>query len=460
MQLKTYHVGEVEIADVIANIEQSTEIQSRCTILDSSEFDDQNQTTYICIQPKHLYEMRGNDVYVDGICIGSGKDCLYEKMRKILKAYAITTEEAGFFGGFVGYISYEATPLFLGVSVKQDFDGPCIAFRFYTQWMKIVKGVATVYTLGETKFSEWEDVIKKRNSGETTISFFSDVMENEQHYQSSLDESAFISGVKHVHKEIVQGNVYQLNLTRRLRRNFKNQNDFNIMTYYNCIRKKNKAPYGVLWLDQAKALQFASSSPEQFFQLRNNTLITKPIKGTRPRKNNREKDNAMYEELQKSTKDHAELLMITDLLRNDLNKTVENNSVEVVEFAEVCQNPTVYHLVSTIQAILPKNKDAFDVLDGLFPGGSITGAPKKAAVEYIDMLETCGRGLYTGSAGYISVNNDADFNILIRTLFQKHDTIDIHVGGGIVYESVPHLEYLETRQKAKALLHVVEEISK
>lgn len=457
MQLKTMKFNDVSIENILLNLQTMSAIQSGVTLLDSNAFDEQNNTTYVCIRPKHLYEMRGNDVYIDDQYIGRGKSLLYAEMRKLLHVYGCDTQQGGFIGGFVGYVSYEATPLFLNIPIQTTENTPSIVFRFYTQVLKIQDNEGTLMILEGECFEEWQALLAKQKNVEKDTLLYSDQMADETSYVSSLGETGFMDGVSKTKAEIEQGAVYQLNMTRRLRKTLKQDNAF-LLRYYLQIQRRNKAPYSVLWLDQNERIQFASSSPEQFFRLSNRMITTKPIKGTRPRKNDVKKDALMRKALIESEKDHAELLMITDLLRNDLNRVVENNSVEVIRFAEVCANPTVFHLVSTIQARLPETKDAFDILDGLFPGGSITGAPKMAAVSFIDQFEACSRGLYTGCCGYISINQDADFNILIRTVFQKHDTIDIHVGGGIVYESVPHLEYLETKQKAKALLEVIKEV--
>lgn len=458
MQLKTVSFSTVQIQDILFHLQNNSVLQSGATLLDSNDFDEQNNTAYLCIKPKHVYEIRGDAVYIDGVYIGKGKALLYEQMRLLLAQYACDEKTVDFIGGFVGYVSYEATPLFLNQPVQSEQNAPSICFRFYTQVMKIQHNTATVFLLEGELFSEWEYLIQASDHFIQENKLFSDQMQDEQAYTHSLRECDFVAGVKATKTEIERGNVYQLNLTRRLQRKIKDKTNF-LIPYYMKIRTRNKAPYSMLWLDEVEHIQFASSSPEQFFKLQSGRVWTKPIKGTRPRKNDIKKDNQMRNELRESEKDHAELLMITDLLRNDLNRVVENGTVVVEEFAAVCDNPTVFHLVSTITADLPEKKDALDLLDGLFPGGSITGAPKKAAVECIDQLEMCGRGLYTGCSGYISVNGDADFNILIRTLFQKHDTIDVHVGGGIVYESIPHLEYLETKQKAKAILTIIEEVN-
>lgn len=458
MRLIKKEFSQVDVENLLHFIEQEN-LCSACTILDSSSFDDENATTYICLKPKKVYKMlTDGTVYENEQIIGASKAFLFDTMRSDLAAYQLANQETGFIGGFVGYVAYDALPHFLHIPIQQNTDVPVIEFRLYEQVLKVEETKATLFSISGEFDVLWERMLASHIENKQEVEAkFSDAMENESSYTTSLNEDTLKKAVEITQSEIEQGNVYQLNLTRRLSKVIEEPNSF-LMTYYQTIRQRNRAPYGMFYGNDSTQLQFASSSPEQFFKVVGNQVTTKPIKGTRPRKNNLEKDQKMREELATSTKDHAELLMITDLLRNDLNCVVENQSVSVEKFAEVVANPTVFHLVSTIHATLPPHKDAFDVMNGLFPGGSITGAPKKAAVEKIDQLETAPRGLYTGTAGYFSVNGDADFNILIRTLFQKRDTIEVHVGGGIVYESVPQFEYLETQQKAKAILAVIAEV--
>lgn len=164
---------------------------------------------------------------------------------------------------------------------------------------------------------------------------------------------------------------------------------------------------------------------------------------------------ALREELRLSHKERSELLMIVDLLRNDLNRVCETGSVKVRSHYDIEEYATVFHLVTAIEGRLSHAHDALDLVRASFPGGSITGAPKRRAVEIIDELESTGRGLYTGSIGYIGLDGACDLNIVIRTAFYQAGIYQVGVGGGITYESDPAFEYQETLQKARALLEAL-----
>jgi anthranilate/para-aminobenzoate synthase component I len=203
--------------------------------------------------------------------------------------------------------------------------------------------------------------------------------------------------------------------------------------------------------------EIISSSPERFLLLEGDRVTTRPIKGTRPRRAGDEVFNQrMVQELRSSAKDHAELTMIVDLERNDLGRVCNYGSVKVAEHAAVETYPTVFHLVSTVTGELyRRGHDEFSLIKATFPGGSITGAPKIRAMEIIEELEPHARAVYTGAIGYISFHGRMDLNIAIRTMVKVRDRIYAHVGGGIVADSDPVLEYEETLHKGKALFEAL-----
>jgi len=171
---------------------------------------------------------------------------------------------------------------------------------------------------------------------------------------------------------------------------------------------------------------------------------TRPIKGTRPRTGHPQNDTAVSQQLLSSEKDRAENVMIVDLMRNDLSRICCDDSIEVTQLCGLEKYQSVFHLVSVIRGQLRPDQDAFDALLATFPGGSITGAPKVRAMEIIAELEPTTRGAYCGSIGYIGVDGNADFNILIRTITAKEGFWQFPVGGGLVAQSTPELEYQET----------------
>ena len=191
--------------------------------------------------------------------------------------------------------------------------------------------------------------------------------------------------------------------------------------------------------------------------MKNQRIETSPIKGTRKRGRTVAEDKENCEELKASKKDKSELLMVVDMERNDLNQVCCPGTVQVPRQFDVETYATVFHLVSDVVGELREGTTVIDVLQKAFPGGSITGAPKKRAMEIIDELEIGQRGIYTGSMGYISLDGNCDLNIVIRTLLHKDGVYYLGVGGGITYESDHQFEYEEALQKARALLDALEE---
>ena len=246
---------------------------------------------------------------------------------------------------------------------------------------------------------------------------------------------------------IAAGDIYQANMTQR----FDAPLAMPPYQLYRRLRQINPAPFAA-YLDCGDGLTVLSSSPERFLSVAQNIVEARPIKGTRPRGKTPEEDLANKEELLASEKDRAELMMIVDLERNDLGRVCAYGSVQVPELFVLEQYPTVFHLVSTVRGELAPGKDIVDLLSATFPGGSITGAPKIRAMEIIEELEPVRRGIYTGSLGYIGFDGRTDLNIVIRTFVGQDDVVYLQVGGGIVADSDPGLEYEETLHKAKALL--------
>ncbi len=258
------------------------------------------------------------------------------------------------------------------------------------------------------------------------------------------------AGIRRALDYIRKGDLYQVNLAHPFSGTVETRPD----ELYLQLRACNPAPFSA-FLDFGTG-QILSSSPERFLQLNRRHVQTRPIKGTCARYGEHETDWKRAEELLQSAKNRAELLMITDLLRNDLGKVADFGSVHVPNLVSLEEHETVYHLVSTVEASLRRDMLHLDALAACFPGGSITGAPKIRAMEIIHELEPCARGIYTGALGYFGFNGASDFNIAIRTLHHQEGKIGFHVGGGIVADSDPEQEYQETLDKARGMLRLWE----
>jgi para-aminobenzoate synthetase component 1 len=272
---------------------------------------------------------------------------------------------------------------------------------------------------------------------------------------SNLTRADFLSAVERAQRYIRAGDIYQVNLSQRLTA----QCHFTGWELFQKLSAVSPAPFSA-FLDCAggsrhRRFQIASSSPEQFLRLSGAQIVTRPIKGTRPRAADPTRDAQLAYELQTSAKELAELVMITDLLRNDLGKVCEFGSVQVPELATLEKFAQVQHLVSTVEGRLRKDVTHFAAFASCFPGGSITGAPKFRAMGIIDELEPVSRGPYCGAIGYLGFNRESQLNIAIRTAICKDGVAHFNVGAGIVADSNPAAEYEETLAKAAGFLAVL-----
>ncbi|MFH1268291.1 MAG: aminodeoxychorismate synthase component I [Planctomycetota bacterium] len=259
----------------------------------------------------------------------------------------------------------------------------------------------------------------------------------------------YLARVRRAKEYISAGDVYQVNLTQR----FSVRTDVSPIELYLALRQTNPADYAAFlaWEDQA----ILSSSPELFLELRNGCVITRPIKGTRPRTGDAQLDAVRRQELAHSEKDRAELNMIIDLLRNDISRVCRPGSVRVVSAGDLETHPTVFHRVATIRGQLNPDMGAVDLLRATCPGGSITGAPKIRAMQIIDELESVQRGVYCGSIGYLGLDGSMTMDIAIRTMIFDRGTVHIHAGGAIVADSDPDDEYAETLAKAEGMFRAL-----
>jgi para-aminobenzoate synthetase component 1 len=283
-------------------------------------------------------------------------------------------------------------------------------------------------------------------------------MKTPQHPKPGLDgvtsnfsraeyEVAVQRAIDYVHA----GDCFQVNIAQRLTRPAR----LPPLEMYDRLRLRNPAPFAGYF--DLGDWQILSASPERFLQMNDRQIVTRPIKGTRPRGMTPQEDAARAEDLRTSDKDRAENVMIVDLLRNDLGRVCDYGSVRVEAVCKLESYRYVHHLVSEVRGTLRAGLSPVDLLRAAFPGGSITGAPKVRAMQIITELERTARGPYCGSLGYLSFDGALDTNLLIRTLVQGAGRLHFAVGGGIVADSTPAKEYAETWHKAEGLLRAMGE---
>jgi para-aminobenzoate synthetase component 1 len=264
---------------------------------------------------------------------------------------------------------------------------------------------------------------------------------------SNFTQESYIEAIEAAKNYIREGDIFEVNLSQRFKTKLPDHLD--TYTLYKNLRRFNPAPFATFMRFEDTVL--ASASPERFISLNSNIVETRPIKGTIRRGLTPSEDKSLMDFLKNSKKDHAENVMIVDLMRNDLSLVCEPDSVNVETLCGLETYATVHHLVSVIKAQLKEQYHALDLLYATLPGGSITGAPKIRAMEIIAELEPNRRGPYCGSAGFISFSGDMDTSILIRTYAIKNNTVTYQAGGAVVLDSDAQTEYEETLHKAYAL---------
>lgn len=352
-----------------------------------------------------------------------------------------------FCGGAVGYLSYDYGAGFVGLEQKvfDDVEIPCYMFGLYDQIIAFDHHKRELYfmALGETDVAARRSIERMKQDLQQPLPLSRMGAVGEM--SSNMSQETYERKVHQIKDLLRSGDTYQVNFSQR----FSGECTTQPWTVYKKLADRNPSPFACYF--EYSDFSIVSSSPELLLRKRGGRVESWPIKGTVPRGATPEEDEIHIDELLASHKDDAELSMIVDLVRNDLGKICEVGSVQVDAHREIWKYSHVIHTVSRVSGKLAQKKTIFDCLQALFPGGSITGCPKKRTMEIIDQLEDYKRGIYTGSAGFISFSGDADFNILIRTMLLKDNMVHFHAGGGIVMDSDPAKEYQETLDKVEAL---------
>jgi para-aminobenzoate synthetase component I len=266
-----------------------------------------------------------------------------------------------------------------------------------------------------------------------------------------ISKKKYIDSIEEIRRRIGEGDVYQVNFTYPI----KIETDIPSRYLFYKYLSKNHADYAAFI--NSEETEVLSISPECFFRIENGTKVSSyPIKGTIKKESDAKKNDDLKKELLTSGKDRAELAMIVDLIRNDIGKIANPGSVKVEEHCELMEFPTLFHLYSTVSGTIEKNRQ-IELFKSLFPGGSITGAPKISAMKIISELEEHKRNIYTGAIGFCGINGNAVFNIPIRTVQRKGDTLIYSTGGGITWGSDPLKEFEETMVKARAFLNIFDD---
>lgn len=420
--------------------------------LDSSLVNDLGCYSLIGLVPYHTVSVAQGQLQVDGKSHEGTAETYLKAYLK--KHYQANRTSLPLTAGAIGYVSYDYGLALHGMKARHTpaFPLPDMKWVFYDFFIIEHRQSHTVWFAanGQTMPSEallaqMEEKIRTRLQERPS----SRTSENPQYalaVQADSTPESYRKALQKLRDYLFAGDVYVTNFTSTLTV----QSCCPPYTFFSRLRRDNPSPFGAYL--QYGSYQIISASMERLLCLRDDQIETRPIKGTRRRGKTPTEDKKMRQELAQSQKDQSELLMIVDLERNDLHKICRPGSVSVPTLFAIEPYATVFHLVANVTGTLRPGQTAIDALMALFPGGSITGAPKWRAMEIIDELEFSRRQLYTGTIGYLSLNGNCDLNIIIRTAVHHDDRYTIGVGGGITAESDVHFEYEEIWQKAKALL--------
>ncbi len=444
-------IKEVEINFNPLEVYNIFKNEKNTILLDSSNKDESlSKFSFIGINPFKTFESKGKKVFIDDIEVNGEP---FEVLEKLIKDYynnECNYSNIPLLSGAMGYISYDICRILEEIpnTSIEDFNISDMRFIFYNniiifdlinnkQFITSLNGKEDEINFILNKISKCEHIEEVK------------VAEIKNNFISNFNKEDYKNSIRKLKDYIVNGDVYIANMTQRFYTET-NEESFEI---YKKLRSINKAPFSAFL--NFNDFQIISSSPERFIEINNKKVITRPIKGTRPRGKNKEEDLKNSLELLNSEKDKAELLMVVDLERNDLSKVCKPHSVKVTELFKLEEYATVFHLVSTVEGVLKENVSSVKCIKECFPGGSITGTPKIRAMEIIEELEKLKRNIYTGAIGYFDFRGNADFNIAIRTIIKKDNKAYFGVGGGITYDSNEEDEYNETLDKAKALMRVL-----
>ena len=344
----------------------------------------------------------------------------------------------------IGYLAYDLKNDLEKLESKNDdnLEFPDIFF-FVPKYVFIKKGeiieIQYINAHIDSIISEIENTDLHKNSDSQSVDFKQKVSKNQ-----------YIEKIKQIKHDIYMGEIYEMNYCVE----FYNENvQINPLEAYKKLAQASPTPFSAFLNFDNKFL--LSASPERYLKKKGTKIHSQPIKGTIKRGVTKKEDENLKEILRHSNKDRAENVMIVDLVRNDLSKVAKANSVIVNELFGIYTYPTLHQMISTIEAELYSSDDWLKLIKASFPMGSMTGAPKYRAMQLIEKYELTKRGLYSGAVGYITPENDFDFNVVIRTILYNHQKkyLSVSVGGAITALSVPEDEYAECLLKAKAMFN-------
>jgi len=444
-------------------------------LLDSALVTDCGRFSFTGADPYLVVRGRGSELEVEclravrpGLTVGrrSASGDLLELVRCLFPQPPAVSTPVGlpFIGGAVGYLGYELASQFDVHRFRglDDLELPDLYLLFVDRFIAHDSTEGKLYACGLGFSEELDgaagcaqravDEICAQVDGLAAPARSASVTRAEAPF-GFFDAGTYAKAVDAAKQEIEAGEVYQVCLTHRQERNCA----ADPWMLYRRLRELNPAPFASYL--ELPEVAIVGSSPERFLKLDADRRVeSRPIKGTRPRGVDEASDRANRLALESSAKDRAENLMIVDLVRNDLGRVCELGSVAVPKLMQIESYASVYQLVSTISGRLRDDCDVFDLVRATFPPGSMTGAPKIAAMRILDALEPVRRSVYSGAIGYFDIRGGADLSVVIRTILLSHGRAYLHAGGGIVADSDSAAEWQESMDKARLLEAAIEDV--
>ncbi len=365
----------------------------------------------------------------------------YEELKKLLKKS--DRQEYRYLGGAVGIVNYDAIRLVEKIPNRHDAPEPLMEFGIYDDGILYdnVHQKLFYFYNDENRFDEFKISEGNFESFKATETI------------PNMDKEKFSKIVNQAKKYIHDGDIFQVVLSRKFTFDVNGDN----LTLYKTLRNLNPSPYMYHLKQNNKTI--IGASPEMLVRITNDKVETFPIAGTRKVTDDDEENRKLSEELLHDEKEIAEHTMLVDLGRNDIGKVCKYGTVHPESLMKIKKFSHVQHIVTHVVGNLASKKDMFDAFQAVFPAGTVSGAPKVRAMEIIDELETEVRGPYAGAVGYFSYNGCCDFAIAIRSIFIEGNTGFVQSGAGIVSDSIPENEFVETEHKAGAMLQALKEAS-
>ncbi|KIL47934.1 anthranilate synthase component I [Jeotgalibacillus campisalis] len=440
---------------------QSIRGEKKCLLESSLKHEESGRYSFIAVNPYAEIIGRENTAVIHDYLKGDKRTVTGKPLHIIehyLKEQQITPpEDHPFAGGAIGYIGYDAIRMYedIGSVPHDELQMPDIHLMLYdTMIMYDHKRYEVTITVLNPQNHFTEDQLDaKLEAIESQLTDYQNVQASLDPlsiltYKSNIEKQAYLDAVAKAKEHIKEGDIFQLVLSQRLSATFTGS----AFSFYRKLRQDNPSPY--MFFIEFDDYTVLGASPESLIKVSGSAVTTNPIAGTRKRGKSSREDQLLEEELLNDEKELAEHRMLVDLGRNDLGKVCKIGSIRLTKYMAIEKYQHVMHIVSEVKGELNDKMTGLEALVSTLPAGTVSGAPKIRAMQLINEFEPAKRGVYAGAVGYVGFDGNLDFALAIRTMVIKEQVAYVQAGAGVVYDSVPEMEFEETLNKARSLLEV------